>query len=125
MKRADPMFLNLLLGIIVSGIVGEAIILIAFDNKLYLTIGFAVGILYAIYSLIGINESVETSVMLSETEALKNTRKRYIRRVIVIVVLLVIFYVLNPGSPITFIIGAFSLKIATYLWPLMSKITKR
>ena len=76
MKRADPMFLNLLLGIIVSGIVGEAIILIAFDNKLYLTIGFAVGILYAIYSLIGINESVETSVMLSETEALKNTRKR-------------------------------------------------
>ena len=99
------------------------------EDKAYISIGFLVGILYALFTLIGINESVNTSVMMTEEEALKNTKKKYLGRVIVIIVILVLFWFLDFGNPVAFIIGALGLKFSAFIQPisdrLMKKITHR
>ena len=127
--KVSRMFLNLLLGIIVFALIGEILILCFFEDKAYISIGFLVGILYALFTLIGINESVNTSVMMTEEEALKNTKKKYLGRVIVIIVILVLFWFLDFGNPVAFIIGALGLKFSAFIQPisdrLMKKITHR
>ena len=116
------MFIDLAIGVLFCGIITEIIVLIFTDRKLYYSIGLLVGLAYALFMIIGINASVETAVLMTENEALKHTRIKYIIRVVVLVVLLVLFWVFDFGSPVTFIIGAFALKFATYLYPVTDKV---
>ena len=120
--KISRMFLDLLLGILVYALIGEILILCLFERKIYITIGFATGIAYAIYSLIGINESVNSSVMMTEEGALKNTRNRYIRRILVIILILALFWFVDFGSPVAFIIGAMGLKFSAFIQPVSDKV---
>lgn len=122
MKNFSRMFIDLAAGVLISGLIIEIITLIVTDKKVYYSIGLLVGIAYALFTLWGINDSVQTSVLMTEDGALKNTRIKYIIRVVILVTLLVLFYVFDFGSAITFIIGAFTLKISTYMQPLMDKV---
>ena len=122
MKNFSRMFIDLAAGVLISGLIIEIITLIVTDKKVYYSIGLLVGIAYALFTLWGINDSVQTSVLMTEDGALKNTRIKYIIRVVILVTLLVLFYVFDFGSAITFIIGTFTLKISTYMQPLMDKV---
>ena len=88
MKKYSRMFMDLAVGILICGLITEIIILIIPDKKIYNSIGLLVGLMYAYFMLLGINASVEDSVLMTESEALKHTRIKYILRVIVLVVLL-------------------------------------
>ena len=122
MKKYSRMFMDLAVGILICGLIAEIIILIVPDKKIYNSIGLLVGLMYAYFTLLGINASVEDSVLMTESEALKHTKIKYILRVIVLVVLLVLFWIFDFGNAVTFIIGAFALKFATYLQPVMDKV---
>lgn len=122
MKKYSRMFMDLAVGILICGLITEIIILIIPDKKIYNSIGLLVGLMYAYFMLLGINASVEDSVLMTESEALKNTRIKYIFRVIVLVALLILFWIFDFGNPVTFIIGAFALKFSTYMQPLMDRI---
>lgn len=122
MKRYSRMFIDLAIGIFLCGIITEIFVLVFTDRKVYCSIGLLVGMIYALYTLFGINESVETAVLMTENEALKHTKVKYIIRVVVLIILLILFWVFDFGSPITFIIGAFLLKFSTYMQPLIDKV---
>ena len=122
MKKYSRMFMDLAVGILICGLITELVILILPDKKIYNSIGLLVGMMYAYFMLLGINASVEDSVLMTESEALKHTRIKYILRVIVLVVLLALFWIFDFGNAVTFIIGAFALKFATYLQPVMDKL---
>ena len=117
MKKYSRMFMDLAVGILICGLIAEIIILIVPDKKIYNSIGLLVGLMYAYFTLLGINASVEDSVLMTESEALKHTKIKYI-----LVVLLVLFWIFDFGNAVTFIIGAFALKFATYLQPVMDKV---
>jgi len=121
-KKYSRMFMDLAVGILICGLITEIIILIIPDKKIYNSIGLLVGLMYAYFMLLGINASVEDSVLMTESEALKHTRIKYILRVIVLVVLLVLFWIFDFGNAVTFIIGVFALKFSTYMQPLMDRI---
>jgi membrane protein YqaA with SNARE-associated domain len=120
--RENQMLYDLLMGILFSGVVGEAIILIFFQDKLFLSTGFLTGICYAVFMVYHIKETVRISVHLPEKDALKHNRKRYLMRFAVIIILIMSLWIFKFGNPITFIIGVLTLKISAYIQPVTDKI---
>ncbi|MGN0383769.1 MAG: ATP synthase subunit I [Eubacterium sp.] len=125
MKSKNTVLADLLLGMIIYCIIGELIILIFLSDKVMLSVGFVIGVALAIFSAFHMADAIEVSVRMSEEEALKHTRIKYLIRVIILVIILVIMLVTKIGNPIALIIGMMGLKIAAYAQPLTHKLTEK
>ncbi len=124
MKREDTL-LELLVGIILSGVVLQIVLAIILKDYLYNAIGLWSGVAVACFWAIHLKRSIEDSLDLGIEGAAKHARNAYMTRMLITAVALGIVIYFRIGSPITLVIGIFPLKIAAYLQPHMHKLFLR
>lgn len=123
--KKDNILLELLTGIILSGIVLQVICLLVSKDYLYNAIGLWSGIAVACFMAIHLKRSIEDALDMGEEGAEKHVRSAYATRMIVTAVIIGIVIYFNLGNPITLVIGIFPLKISAYLQPHMHKVFLR
>lgn len=120
-----PMTMDLLLGEFIYLVPAGAIVFIVAEDKPQAVLGFVLGGLLAAGMLIHMALSVEDSITMMEEEALKHTRKRYVIRIIVLVVVFLGMFFLKAGNLITALIALMSLKVAAYIQPFTHKFIQK
>lgn len=124
MKKENTL-LELLIGIILSGVVLQIVLAIILKDYLYNAIGLWSGIVVACFWAIHLKRSIEDSLDLGIEGAAKHARNAYMTRLLVTAVALGIVLYFRLGNPITLVIGVFLLKISAYLQPCMHKLFLR
>lgn len=123
--KKNNILLELLVGIILSGVVMQVIVLLTLEDYLYNAIGLWSGIAVACFMAIHLKRSIEDSLDLGEEGAVKYARKAYATRMLVTVAIMLIVIYFKLGNPITLVVGIFPLKISAYLQPYMHKLFLR
>ncbi len=113
--RTNPMLKSLLMGICAYAIVGIILILVFLTDKWWNFLGFAIGIVLAIFMVIHMSKSIDVAVHQDENGALKHTRIMYIVRVALVVGALVSMIIWKYANPVTTLFGLFSLKFSAYI----------
>lgn len=125
MKIRNAVVIDLIVGLLIYAVIVETLILCFLDNKLYISSGFILGIILAIYSAIKISLSVEISLRMDKDSAVKYTKKKYLLRMLLFAGVLVLLLLVKIGNPLALIVGLFGLKIAAYGQPFVHKITSK
>lgn len=121
--KKNPMLVSLIIGCILYGIVGEIIIyLCGFEEWCQIAIGFLTGVLLMIGTVIHMAASIDISLGLDEQGALKHTRKMYLVRIAVVVVVFLLLFFLNIGNVVAALLGMVSLKVSAYIQPFTYKL---
>lgn len=121
MKKENTL-LELLIGIILSGVVIQIIFIIIWKDYLYNAIGLWSGIGVACFWAVHLKRSIEDSLDLGMEGGPKHARNAYMTRMLVTAVALGIVIYFRLGNPIALVIGIFPLKIAAYLQPFTHKL---
>lgn len=124
MKKENTL-LELLIGIIFSGVVTQIIVAIILKDYLYNAIGLWSGVAIACFMAIHMKRSIEDALDLGEEGGMKHMRSHYLIRMTIVAIAMGVVICFNLGNPIIMLIGALTLKIAAYLQPHINKILKR
>ena len=124
MKKENTL-LELLVGIIFSGVTIQLVVVIVSKNYLYNAIGLWSGIAIACVSIIHMKRSIEDALDLGERGAIKHIRTSYLKRMLLAIVIMGVIIYFHLGNPITLLIGVFPLKLAAYLQPVIHKLFLR
>ena len=116
---------ELLIGIILTGIVMQAVCFLVSKNYLYDAIGLWVGIGISCFSAIHMKNSIEVALELGEAGAVKHVRGGYAIRMLVTLFIAGVILYFKWGNPVTLLISIFSLKLAAYLQPCIHKIFQK
>lgn len=123
MIRENRTLRELILGTWIFGILMGIILAIFFPPVIYRLIGLACGLFAATGMAVHMAYCIDVSVELSEKGAGAHIRKMTIIRYLAVCVLLVILALTKIGDPVSYCIGALSLKIGAYSQPLVHKMT--
>lgn len=121
-KSNRQTLLELFIGNMIFGIVGEVVILTLMNQKVQTTIGFLIGVILSCVNAWSMNASLEAALDLQEADAQKKAMFGYISRNTVLIVVLVLMYVFKIGNILAALVGVFALKISAYLQPLIHKL---
>ena len=125
LKAINTALPGLLAGIILFGILCQAVGIFLVADKANYSIGLWVGVLTAIFMAfhmaISINSAVERDVKGAQALA---TRQNIIRYFIVVIILGVLMLT-RVGNPIAAFVGMMGLKISAYSQPLLQKLSRR
>ncbi len=125
MRRSDEITVwELIIGNTVYGIMGILVLLI-FPNRIYNEVGFVWGVAVSCAMTIHMYTSLQKSMDMGETGALKNTRITYGARVAMVFIAFAILAYIGCGNVITGVIGLFALKVSAYIQPFTHKILER
>ncbi len=120
MKR-NPMLQKLSLGIWLT-FIPVVILLIVISSDIQVPIGFLIGALYAQGIVIHMALSIEDSIRMKEDDALKYTRKNYIFRFIILIIIFLLMFFLKFGNLVSALFGIMTLKVSAYLQPFTNKV---
>lgn len=121
--RENRTLREILLGIWIFGVLMGAVLSVFFPPILYRLIGLASGLLAASGMTVHMAYCIDRMVELDEKGAGTYIRKMTIIRYVAVCLLLVVLALTKAGDPISFVIGALSLKIGAYSQPLIHKLT--
>ena len=121
------MVTELMLGQAIYFVAGELIIILFTQllhrgNLLQPALGFFDGVAAAIAVMLHMAVSVEDSVSMYEDEALKHTRKNYIIRMLMLLVIFLLIGFFGTGDILAAVFGLMSLKVSAYIQPFTHKI---
>lgn len=120
-----PMAEELLLGEIIYLVVGGMVIGVVSNDRIQWIIGFLLGVILAIGLMIHMALSVEDSISMYEADALKHTRKSYIFRMIVLIIVFLMIIFLKVGNIIAALLGLMALKVSAYIQPFTHKFIQK
>ena len=134
-KTYNPTMIDLIVGIVFCGIVGFALILglyflsvpveSFFDDSIWqIILGYFIGIIFSVATIIHMTSSVETAVEMGEHGALKHTRIMYVVRMAALIVVFELMLILGIGNIFAMLFGLLSLKLSAYLQPITRKLRK-
>lgn len=124
MKKENTL-LELLIGIILSGVILQIIVAIISKDYLYNAIGLWSGVAIACFMAVHMKRSIEDVLDLGEEGGVKHMRSTYLVRMTIVAIAMGIVICFNLGNPITLLFGALTLKLAAYLQPYINKMLKR
>lgn len=125
-RQINPVLPDLVISQIVLMILGETIILLLLPNKLEISIGYAVGIIYVIFSFINITLVLEKAMYYEERGATVRTVSGYFLRFILLIVIeIIMYYLLGLNAVFAVLIAMLSMKVSAYLQPLTHKVIKK
>lgn len=124
MKKENTL-LELLIGIILSGVIIQVAVAIILKDYLYNAIGLWSGVAIACFMAIHMKRSIEDVLDLGEEGGVKHMRSTYLVRMTIVAIAMGIVICFNLGNPITLLFGALTLKIAAYLQPYINKLFQR
>lgn len=120
-SRLSPTLKELFAGIGLWGIAVEALLLIFMPDKLFYTLGLAVGLLTACAAAFHMERSIEDALDLGEKHALNHIRRGVGLRMACVMGVFVLLFYTKAGSVLTMFIGVMGLKISAYLQPHIHK----
>ena len=122
--KIDRTLLELLTGILVTGMLGQAGVFFV-ERKLYYTLGWWAGILIAAFMAWHMWRTLDRGLDLGEAGAPKYLASANIIRYVIVAVAYIAVAVLDFGNPVAAFFGILMLKVAAYLQPFTHKIFKK
>lgn len=122
--RENRTLRELLIGTWLFGAIIEIVLAVFFPPILYRTIGLLFGLVAAGGMAIHMAYCIELTVCLDEKGANSYVRKTTIIRYIAVCVLLVVLALSKIGDPVSYVIGALSLKVGAYFQPIVNKLIR-
>ncbi len=113
---------RLLLGDIMFYVVGQIFVLIFARRKIYVSIGFVIGVLLSVYMTVNMIISSIKVVHYDEHSAVKRMRIMAVTRDLVVFAGLVFVGITDVGDILAAVAGIFALKISAYANVLIEKI---
>ena len=116
---------DLLIGILLYGVVCEAVGLIFVKDRLFYSIGLLIGILCAMGMAVHMAWSLNMALDLGESGAVKKMQLHNLLRVGIVVVVIFALWLSGIGNPVVAFLGIMGLKVAAYLQPFTHKLFRR
>ena len=120
-KKIDPTLFDLCLGILLYGIVFQAVLLF-FSRKTAYSLGLWIGVVLAIAGAIHMWWSLDRGMDQAAKQAAKTVGTNNLIRYLVLVVVMFVLIYTDFANPIFMFCGYMGMKISAYLNPWMSKI---
>lgn len=135
-RKINPTMIELIIGVLVYGIIGELLIIglnyftgimeeLFKDDIFFIAVGFLIGIILAIVLVTYMARSVETAVEMGENGALKHTMISSVIRFVIIVGIIVLLMVTHVGNVFAMLFGALGLKLSAYVQPVTHKLREK
>ena len=116
---------DLLIGILLYGVVCEAVGLIFVKDRLFYSIGLLIGILCAMGMAVHMAWSLNMALDLGESGAVKKMQLHNLLRYGIVVVVIFALWLSGIGHPVVAFLGIMGLKVAAYLQPFTHKLFRR
>lgn len=116
---------DLLIGILLYGVVCEAVGLIFVKDRLFYSIGLLIGILCAMCMAVHMAWSLNMALDLGESGAVKKMQLHNLLRYGIVVVVIFALWLSGIGNPVVAFLGIMGLKVAAYLQPFTHKLFRR
>ena len=117
---------DLISGILLCGVLFQAVFMWFFDSRLFFTVGLWIGIAIAVFMAWHIHYSLDIALdMPGEGDASKYMYRMYAIRMAVVLVVFFVTAYFKLGNMVGVLFGMFSLKLGAYLQPLLQKIKKK
>lgn len=113
---------ELVIGDIFFYLVGQIIILIFAKNKMFVSLGFLMGVLISVFMTINMAITIEQAMCFKSRGAYKHVSKTSAIRMIVSFVVLVLIAFLKIGDVVGLIFGVMALKVSAYIQPFTHKV---
>ena len=123
-NRSDTL-IELLCGILVYGVIGQLVILCFLHDKIWLSIGWWIGVLTAVLSEYHMWWGLDRALDLGEKAAVKLITSYNLLRYAAIVIIMGIVMVTEIGNPLAAVFGVFGLKAGAYMQPFIHKRKRR
>ena len=120
-KKIDPTLFDLCLGILLYGIVFQAVLLF-FSRKAAYSLGLWIGVVLAIAGAIHMWWSLDRGMDQAAKQAVRTIGTNNLIRYLVLVVVMFVLIYTDFANPIFMFCGYMGMKISAYLNPWMSKI---
>ena len=120
-KKIDPTLFDLCLGILLYGIVFQAVLLF-FSRKAAYSLGLWIGVVLAVAGAIHMWWSLDRGMDQAAKQAAKTIGTNNLIRYFVLVVVMFVLIYTDFANPIFMFCGYMGMKISAYLNPWMSKI---
>lgn len=125
LKQISDVLPDLLIGILIYGVLCEVIGMFFVKNRLYYSIGLAIGIICAMAMAIHMAWSLNIALDLGEEGAVSKMKMHNLIRYGVLVVIFGLLMVSNVGNPLVAFLGIMGLKVAAYIQPFTHKLFRR
>jgi hypothetical protein len=116
---------GLWVGILLYGVLCEIVGLIFVNDRLFYSIGLAVGIACALFMATHMAWSLNQALDLGEGDAVKKMQVHNILRYVVVVIVFFLLLYTKLGNPLSAFLGVMGLKVAAYLQPFTHKFFRR
>lgn len=116
---------DLLIGVLLYGVVCEAVGLIFVKDRLFYSIGLLIGILCAMGMAVHMAWSLNMALDLGESGAVKKMQLHNLLRYGIVVVVIFALWLSGIGNPVVAFLGIMGLKVAAYLQPFTHKLFRR
>lgn len=116
---------DLLIGILLYGVVCEAVGLIFVKDRLFYSVGLLIGILCAMGMAVHMAWSLNMALDLGESGAVKKMQLHNLLRYGIVVVVIFALWLSGIGNPVVAFLGIMGLKVAAYLQPFTHKLFRR
>lgn len=123
-NRSDTL-IELMCGILVYGVVGQLVILCFLHDKIWLSIGWWIGVLCAVLGAYHMWWGLDRALDFGEKAAVKLITSYNLLRYAVIVIIMGIVMVTEIGNPLAAVFGVFGLKAGAYMQPFIHKRKRR
>ena len=123
-NRSDTL-IELMCGILVYGVVGQLVILCFLHDKIWLSIGWWIGVLTAVLSAYHMWWGLDRALDLGEKDAVKLITSYNLLRYAAIVIIMGIVMLTEIGNPLAAVFGVFGLKAGAYMQPFIHKRKRR
>ncbi|MCH5254677.1 MAG: ATP synthase subunit I [Lachnospiraceae bacterium] len=119
--KVNATLLELCLGIVLYGIVGQIVVLIISRKPEY-SIGFWAGVLLAVLGSIHMWWALDRGLEMASKDAMKTVGAQSIVRYLVVVAAAILLGVSGFGDPVAVVIGYLGMKAGAYMQPFTHKI---
>ncbi len=113
---------ELIIGDIVFFIVGEIVILLCASRKIYVSLGFLLGVLISVFMTFSMAIAIEQAMCLNESGADKHVKKTTLFRMLAAYVMLILVGIFDLGNIVAAVAGIMALKVSAYLQPFTHKV---
>lgn len=123
-KKINPTLFDLCFGIVLYGVVAQAVVLIISRDSAY-SIGLWVGILLAVAGAIHMYWALSRSLDMASKDATRAVGAQSIVRYFILVIVVLLLALSGIGNPITAIFGYLGMKPGAYLQPFTRKLSAK
>lgn len=123
--RINATGIELVVGDVIYYIIGQILILIFAEKRMYISLGFALGVIISLLMTIHMTIAIEQAMCFKETRADVHIKKTTAIRMILCFIALIIIGVTGIGDIVATLFGVMALKVSAYLQPFTHKVLAR